>query len=91
MIVETPLKAEKFAGKHVLIVEDIHDTGHTLKNLINLLEEFKPRKVDTAVLVKRPDKPILIDLKFTGFDCNDFIIGYGLDIDEQARNLPEIY
>ena len=91
MVVETPLKPENYAGKYVLIVEDIHDTGHTLKKMIALLEGFKPKAIDTAVLIKRPDKPILIDLKFTGFDCNDFIIGYGLDFNEQGRHLPEIY
>jgi hypoxanthine phosphoribosyltransferase len=58
LIVETPLKPENFAGKHILLVEDIHDTGHTLKKLINLLGEFKPIKIDTVVLVKRPDKAV---------------------------------
>ena len=62
-------------------MDDIHDTGHTLQRLINTLAELKPKKIDAAVLVKRPDKPTKIDLKFFGLLCNDFIIGYGLDLD----------
>jgi hypoxanthine phosphoribosyltransferase len=91
LIVETQLKPETFTNKHVLLVEDIHDTGHTLMELIRILEEFKPIKVDTVVLVKRPDKPVNIDLKFCGLVCNDFIIGYGLDYEEWGRHFPQIY
>jgi hypoxanthine phosphoribosyltransferase len=91
LLVETPIKPENFANKHILLVDDIHDTGHTLEKLIRTLEDLKPKKIDTVVLVRRPDKPIKIDLKFNGLICNDFIIGYGLDIDEWGRNLPEIY
>lgn len=59
--------------------------------LINLLSEFKPKRIDTTVLVKRPDKQVEIDLKFYGLVCSDFIIGYGLDFDEWGRHLSEIY
>jgi len=44
--------------------------------------ELKPKSIDCAVLVIRPDKPIKIDLKFRGMECSDFIIGYGLDLEE---------
>jgi hypoxanthine phosphoribosyltransferase len=81
LIVQTPIKPENFANKHILIVDDIHDTGHTLQRLINTLNDLKPKKIDAAVLVRRPDKPTQIDLKFCGLVCNDFIIGYGLDLD----------
>jgi hypoxanthine-guanine phosphoribosyltransferase len=47
--------------------------------------------VDCAVLVRRPDKPAKINLTFCGLSCSDFIIGYGLDLDEWGRSLPEIY
>lgn len=50
----------------MLIVEDIHDTGYTLKKLLAKLGEFKPKTLDVAVLVVRPDKPIEIDIKFRG-------------------------
>lgn len=63
------------------MIEDIHDTGTTLSELIDLLKDLKPRRIDTAVLVKRPDKPAKVDLKFIGLECADFIIGYGLDLD----------
>lgn len=89
--IETELKPENFAGKSLLIIEDIHDTGNTLMKLIKVLEGLKPRRIDTAVLVKRPDRPVLIDLKFYGLVCDDFIVGYGLDFDEFGRSFPEIY
>ena len=91
MTIQTELKPQIFANKYVLVVEDIHDSGNTLKELISILSEFKPKKIDTVVLVKRPDKPVQIDLRFYGLDCADFIIGYGLDFDEFGRHLPEIY
>lgn len=78
---ETPLVAEHFTGKSLLIVEDIHDTGNTLIKLIATLETLKPKRIDTAVLIKRPDRPVKIDLKFWGLECDDFIVGYGLDYD----------
>ena len=66
----------------------MHDTGHTLKELVHYLELFNPKKIDTAVLVKRPDKPLQVDLKFCGLVCDDFIIGYGLDYNEWGRHFP---
>ena len=59
-------KPEWFSGRHVLIVEDMHDTGNTLKSIVSLIEEFKPKKIDIAVLVVRPDKPRQVDIKWTG-------------------------
>lgn len=75
----------------MLIVEDIHDTGHTLEKLFKSFYAIGAKLVDCAVLVRRPDKPAKIKLNFCGLSCNDFIIGYGLDLDEWGRNLPEIY
>ena len=69
----------------------MHDTGTTLKGIVSMIEEFKPKKVDIAVLVVRPDKPLKVDIKFKGLECSDFIVGYGLDFDEFGRSLPEIY
>lgn len=86
-----PIKPEHYTEKHILIVEDIYDSGNTLKKLIAIFQEFKPKSVEVAVLFKRPDKNKGIDLKFCGLDCEDFIIGYGLDFDEYGRSFPEIY
>lgn len=64
--VETELRPEDFEGKSILIVEDMHDTGNTLKQFIAIIEGYKPKRVDTVVLVRRPDHPVQIDLKFCG-------------------------
>jgi hypoxanthine phosphoribosyltransferase len=56
--VETELKPEEYVGKSILIVEDMHDTGNTLKRFIKVIETLNPKRIDTAVLVKRPDRPV---------------------------------
>lgn len=75
----------------MLIVEDMQDTGTTLKKLIALFADLKPKAIDIAVLFRRPDKETGLDIKFWGLECSDFIIGYGLDFDEYGRSFPEIY
>lgn len=87
----TDVNYDKFKGRHLLIVEDIIDTGITLESFVKKIELYEPMSVEIAVLVKRPDKKQAIECRFTGLDCSDFIIGYGLDLDEQFRHLPEIY
>lgn len=89
--VETAINPENYLGKSVLIVEDMHDTGTTLKKMVDLFQTFKPKRIDIAVLVKRPDRPPQVDIKFCGLVCNDFIVGYGLDYDEFGRHYPSIY
>ena len=69
----------------------MHDTGNTLKGIVALIEEYKPKQIDSAVLVVRPDKPMQVDIKFKGLECSNFIVGYGLDYDEFGRSFPEIY
>lgn len=69
----------------------MHDTGTTLKGIVSLIEEHKPKKVDIAVLVVRPDKPLQVPIRWKGLECSDFIVGYGLDFDEFGRCLPDIY
>ncbi len=78
---------------HVLVVEDILDTGNTLFFVKNYLSKFKPRSLNFAVLVvkKMKRKVNIPQVKFKGFDIpNKFVIGYGLDYNEIYRNLPYI-
>ncbi len=78
--------------KHVLIVEDIVDTGHTLKYLIGMMESHRPASVKTAALVRKADSAevdVIVD--YLGFDIGDeWVVGYGLDYAEQHRTLPYI-
>lgn len=80
------------SGKHVLIVEDILDTGNTLYALKAYLEELHPCSVRLCTLLDKPsrrEKPITAD--YCGREVeNQFIVGYGLDYDEHYRNLPYI-
>jgi hypoxanthine phosphoribosyltransferase len=74
----------------VLVVDDIFDTGHTLLEVLNLLDEHKPRSIRTAVLVLKQGKQ-LVTLRpdYVGFEIPDvFVVGYGLDFDDAYRNLP---
>lgn len=79
-------------GKHVLVVEDIVDTGHTLKYLIGLLKSHKPASVKTAALVRKAERAeVDVDVDYLGFDIPDkWVVGYGLDYAEQNRTLPYI-
>ena len=80
-------------GRTVVVVEDIIDTGITMAHTIPLLHKLEAEEVKIATLLFKPDafqKDYKID--YVGLEIpNDFIIGYGLDYDGQARNLPEIY
>ena len=80
-------------GKHVLIVEDIIDTGLTLEHVIRYFKESKGVKtLKTCTLLSKPERrKINIDIDYVGFDVPDkFVIGYGLDYDQKYRNLPYI-
>lgn len=80
-------------GRTVVVVEDIIDTGITMAHTIPLLHQLEAKEVHIATLLYKPEafqKDFKID--YVGMDIpNDFIIGYGLDYDGLARNLPEIY
>lgn len=84
---------EDIAGRTVIIVEDIIDTGNTIYNLINHLRERKASDVKVATLLFKPEslqKPLNPD--YIGFNIpKKFIIGYGLDLNGKARNLQDIY
>lgn len=78
--------------RDVLIVDDILDTGATLRLVQSRLLAQHPRSLRTAVLLRKPGKaPADIPVEFVGFDIEDvFVVGYGLDYDGQHRNLPYI-
>ena len=75
--------------RHVLIVEDIIDTGLTLSWLVTNLKSRKPASVEIATLLRKPDALQMdVDVKYVGFDIpNAFVVGYGLDYNEKYRNL----
>jgi hypoxanthine phosphoribosyltransferase len=78
--------------RDVLIVDDIFDTGGTLRLVKGLLAERRPRSLKTAVLLrKRAKNPPDVSVEFVGFDIEDrFVVGYGLDFNDQYRNYPHI-
>jgi len=80
------------SGRHVLVVEDIVDSGLTLSWLIGNLRSRGPASVRVCVLLRKPTAARMdVDVAYTGFDIEDsFVIGYGLDYAERYRNLPFI-
>lgn len=81
---------DDIAGKHILIVEDIIDSGHTLQYILNLLETREPASIRVCSLLSKPSRrQVPIALDYVGFEIPDkFVFGYGLDLDEVFRNLP---
>lgn len=80
-------------GKHVLIVEDIIDSGNTLSALVPMLKLRNPASIEIATLLDKPSRREKHDVtvKYTGFKIPDeFVVGYGLDFDQKYRNLPYI-
>ena len=77
-------------GRHVLIVEDIIDSGLTLSWLLSNLGSREPASLEIVTLLRKPDAAkVDIDVKWVGFDIpNEFVVGYGLDYGERYRNLP---
>jgi len=83
---------QNMEGKHVLIVEDILDSGYTLDYLIRMFKERKPLSVKTAVLLDKPDRHVVpVEIDYCGFTIPDvWVVGYGLDFNEKHRTLPYI-
>ena len=79
-------------GRHVLIVEDIVDSGLTLSYLIRNLEARRPHSLEVCALLTKPERrENQVDCRYIGFEIpNRFVIGYGLDFAERYRNLPYI-
>jgi hypoxanthine phosphoribosyltransferase len=79
-------------GRHVLVIEDIIDSGLTLSYLIRNLESREPASLAVCALLTKPERrEIEVDVRYTGFEIpNRFVIGYGLDFAERYRNLPYV-
>jgi hypoxanthine phosphoribosyltransferase len=79
-------------GLDVLVVEDIVDSGLTLKYLLKNLAARKPASLEVAALLRKEGiQQVELDLRYVGFDIpNEFVVGYGLDFAERYRNLPYI-
>lgn len=84
---------ESIEGRTVVIVEDIIDSGTTMCELLKMLRERKPADIRIAsLLVKPKNLKVELDIDYRCFDIeNDFIVGYGLDYNQEGRNLREIY
>ncbi len=84
---------ENLTDRNVIIVEDIVDTGATMKQMVESLGTRNPASIDICTLFVKPDKlKEPLDIKYAAFSIpNDFIVGYGLDYDQQGRNLKEIF
>ncbi|MEI6131440.1 MAG: hypoxanthine phosphoribosyltransferase [Bacillota bacterium] len=80
------------SGKDILIVEDLIDTGLTLKHLVEMLKTREPNSVEIcAILVKPSRRLVNIDIKYAGIDIPDeFVVGYGLDFANKYRHLPDV-
>jgi len=78
--------------KHVLVLEDIIDSGLTLSYLVRMLESREPASLEVCALLTKPARrEIEVDVRYTGFEIpNRFVIGYGLDFAERYRNLPYV-
>ena len=84
--------SESIAGKDVLIVEDIIDSGNTLNLLPKILMERGPKSIILCALLDKPDRrEVDVKMNYVGFRIPDkFVVGYGLDYDQRYRNLPYI-
>ena len=84
---------EDLTDRTVIIVEDIVDTGLTMKRMVETLGTRNPASIHICTLLVKPDKlKVDLNIEYAAMSIpNDFIVGYGLDYDQQGRNLPDIY
>ena len=82
----------EIAGRDVLVVEDIVDTGHTLAHVVGFLNNRGPKRLETIALLDKPTRrEVEIKATWTGFEIPDeFVVGYGIDYAQRNRNLPYI-
>ena len=84
---------ENIEGRTLVVVEDIIDSGITMREMLRMLKDKNPADVRVASLFVKPDNlQVELDIHYSCFDiANDFIVGYGLDYDQEGRNLSDIY
>lgn len=84
---------ENLEGRHIVVVEDIVDSGRTLHFFLHKMREKKPASLSVAAFLVKPSAlQFDIEIKYKGFEIpNDFVVGYGLDYDGLGRNLPGLY
>ena len=85
--------SENIEGRTLVVVEDIIDSGITMREMLRMLKEKNPADIRVASLFVKPDNlQVELDIHYRCFDiANDFIVGYGLDYDQEGRNLSDIY
>lgn len=90
LVINLDLLSNGVAGRDVLLVDDIFDTGRTLWELVPQIDELGPASLRTAVLLRKQGRcEVAMKPDFVGFDIPDaFVVGYGLDYKDQYRNLP---
>ena len=83
---------DSIKGKHVIVVEDIVDSGYTLSKIIPILKNREPASLEVATLLDKPDRrSVDVEVKYTCFNIPDeFVVGYGLDYDQKYRDLPYV-
>ncbi len=83
---------ESLTDRHVLVVEDIVDSGRTLSYLLEMLKDRGPEDVRLCTLLDKPSRRVVdVKVDYTGFEIPDeFVVGYGLDYDQKYRNLPYV-
>lgn len=84
--------SEQIAGKHVLVIEDIVDTGYTLSFLRKMLQKRNPASLKICTLLDKPERrEVPVEVDYVGFQIpNEFVVGFGLDYAQKYRNLPYI-
>lgn len=92
--IQTVMGLEKdLGGRHLIVVEDIVDTGRTLHHFLEQLKQHQPASVCTVAFLRKPEAArFTVQVDYVGFDIEDkFVVGYGLDYEGLGRNLPGVY
>ena len=92
-VTEQKVASADLTGRHVIVVEDIVDTGLSMRYVLDRIQELGPASLRAATLLQKPDAAtVQVDVDYVGFEIeNLFVIGYGLDYGQLGRNLRAIY